>query len=472
MKNSKLLRVFLALSPEEIRRLDKFVRSPLHNRHKDVIRLFQYLRKHSGAGLVDLDKKHLFDYLFPGEAFQMQKVHYVTSYLLRVIEDFLAWQEWDKDLTARNIYLLRAYEKHQLDRAFLQGLDRAFKQQSSQDLRNAHYHQQYYQLQYEKYKQTLTEGRMKQFNLQELVHSQDIAFISEKLKNACILLSHQTVVNQQYDTGLLHAVLDYLEQYPNWLTIPAIAVHYHAYRALMDMENDQHFVEFKNLLLLHANRFNMAELRDNFVMAINYCIRKANLGHAPYLKELFELYKSGLAIDVFLKNGILSRWTYNNIIIAGLNLQAYDWVHDFIYQYKERLAEKHQAGNFNFNLARYHFEKREYNAAMSLLLQREYDDLLHNLAAKTMLAKIYFRLEEEEALDHLLNSFRTYIYRKKVLGYHKENYLNIINYIRKLSALMPGDKQQSQKLRSEVMATSILTEKNWLLEQIEAITPN
>lgn len=67
-------------------------------------------------------------------------------------------------------------------------------------------------------------------------------------------------------------------------------------------------------------------------------------------------------------------------------------------------------------------------------------------------------------------SFRTFVNRKKQSGelqtYHQENYLNIIRFAQKLLNFNPFDKAEKKKLREEIIAAKILTERDWLLEQL------
>ncbi len=83
-----------------------------------------------------------------------------------------------------------------------------------------------------------------------------------------------------------------------------------------------------------------------------------------------------------------------------------------------------------------------------------------------MLAKMYYELKEWEALENLLESFKTYISRKKDLGYHKENYLNIISFVKNIIHFNPHDKEERETLVQKINETEILTEKKWLLEQV------
>jgi hypothetical protein len=59
-----------------------------------------------------------------------------------------------------------------------------------------------------------------------------------------------------------------------------------------------------------------------------------------------------------------------------------------------------------------------------------------------------------------------YITRKRVIGYHRANYLNIIRYATRLLSLNFSSKTEVEKLRAAVMAEEHLSEKEWLLTMI------
>jgi len=58
--------------------------------------------------------------------------------------------------------------------------------------------------------------------------------------------------------------------------------------------------------------------------------------------------------------------------------------------------------------------------------------------------------------------------RKKAIGYHKANYKNIIRLTKKLLKLNPFSKAQKEKLRLEIEQSQPLTERKWLLEQLDS----
>jgi hypothetical protein len=46
MEKSKVIDIFRTFSPDELKRFRDFVHSPFHNKNKNVIRLFEILKKY------------------------------------------------------------------------------------------------------------------------------------------------------------------------------------------------------------------------------------------------------------------------------------------------------------------------------------------------------------------------------------------------------------------------------------------
>jgi hypothetical protein len=304
-------------------------------------------------------------------------------------------------------------------------------------------------------------------NLQEIADTNDVAFFASKLKLNCLMLSHQAVFKTEYKFRLLDELLKYLETNHQFLEIPAIAIYYYQFKAITNQENEAYFRKLKEQIIKNGQLFPLEELGGIYKLAINYCIGRINAGRTNFIQESFDLYREGLERKIFFENGVLSRFTFGNIVSAGLNLKEFNWVENFINQYDSFLEEKHREGLVDYNKARLYFEKKDYKAAMKLLAQLDYDDYLITLSSKTMLLKMYYELDEYNTLDSLLGSMNTYLQRKKVMGYHKANYKNIIHFTKKLLRTTPYGREQKEKLRQELEAANPLTERKWLLEQLD-----
>ena len=74
------------------------------------------------------------------------------------------------------------------------------------------------------------------------------------------------------------------------------------------------------------------------------------------------------------------------------------------------------------------------------------------------------------ALESLIDSFRIYLRRNKVISKNlQREYINYLGFVKKLMMLSSGEKKTIQKFRARVMAATSPTHKKWLLEKIDLI---
>ena len=465
MENTRLLLLLRTFSDAELRALKKFVRSPYFNQRLEVIDLLDFLEKPLKNKRPAPEKEQAFAAVFGKDQFDDHRIRMAMSFLFQLAGQFLAVQDFVGDtpqLRLRQAGLLR---QRKLQDHAQQALMESATALLSRPQRNADFHQQLYQFLLEKYRAEAETNPTGPLPLQELSNQLDRAFLSRKLWQSCFMLSHQTVYNTTYDFGLLDAALMHLESAPV-LNDPSVAVYYFCYRALTNPDETTYFQQFKQLLLQHNKLFPGDEMRDLYVLAINFCIRRYNAGNPDYLPEQFDFYRDGLAQKYFLVDGALSRYTYLNAATIGLVLHELDWVEQFIRDYRDFVKEPHRESLYSFNLARLEYQRRRLDEALKLLQKAEYKDLLLHLAAKTLQLKIFYELEEFDLLESHLQTLQTFIRRKKDLGYHRENYLNTIRFTRKLLEANLYDKSVRQALREEIEGTKAVAEKEWLLERV------
>ncbi|HRI60281.1 MAG TPA: hypothetical protein PK228_11175, partial [Saprospiraceae bacterium] len=144
-----------------------------------------------------------------------------------------------------------------------------------------------------------------------------------------------------------------------------------------------------------------------------------------------------------------------------------EWVRYFIGEYKNKLEKTYRESAFSYNLARLEYESGHYGYVLELLQKANYRDPLLNLAAKTLLLKTYYDMGEHDLLQSHLDAMRNYIHRKRVIGYHRTNYLNIIRFTEKVMRLNTVDKKELEALRQAIGQEEVLTEKNFFLKVLE-----
>lgn len=468
MEKSHLVSIFRVLNKKETKEMRKWVNSPAHNLRQDVADLFEYLV--AGQHLFSekhLEKERVFQAIYPNKTYHDAEMRQVMHFLLKAVENFLVYHELLKDETRAQTILAKVYRQRQLPKLFQKTMEASQKTQEQQPYRNHQYFENEFFLQFEQYSYLSGLGRDVPLNIQEVSDANDVSYLANKLKLSCIMLSHQAVFKTEYRLHLLDDLVKNVESSPHYLTIPAIAIYYYSYKAVTQAKDTTFFGKLKNEIFEHGGLFPPDEMRTIYLLAINYCIGRINVGQNEFIRESFELYREGMAKNIFLENGIMSRFTFGNAIRIALNLQEFDWVENIIQHHSQWLEEKHRENYVRFYLARLHFERKNYDEAMKLFAQSDFDDILMSLHAKTMLLKIYYELDEFYALDSLLESMRTYLQRKKVMGYHRSIYKNLILYTKKLLKLPPRDRGQIQKLRSEIETAEPLMERKWLLAQLD-----
>ena len=386
------------------------------------------------------------------------------SFLFKLIEKYLVHSALFEDEVKIKTKLTSIYRKRNLPKHQERNLQNIQVLQEKHPLRNAEFYADNFQIQIERYHLLTSNKRMSELNLQKVSDNLDIFYLSQKLRQSCLSLAHQAVYKTEYQFGLLDEILSYVVK-QDLLKIDAIGIYYYVYKILTQPNEKIYFQEYKKRIVNVTENFPKEELGDLYIWGINFCIKRYNEGNHAYLKDEFELYQEGLKQDLFLKDNQLSRFSYRNIVTLALVLEEFEWVEQFINKFKKFLAKPFRKSMYSFNLARLEFSRKNYKAALQLLETSSYKDLLLNLAAKTVVLKIYYELDEFDLLDAHLEAMRIFIRRKNIMGYHQDNYLNLLHFCKKRMEANPYDKKELATLKQEIEATKAVAEKGWLLKQ-------
>lgn len=465
MEKAPLVLYIFSLNHVEINQFRLWLASPLFNNRPELIELLDWIDKFREKTTDDFfTKEAAFQYLFPAKKYNDQQIRHLMSYLLQQLRQFLIWQTIQQNEVRQQLLLLKNLQERGLAKPFETQRKKTIKLLNKQELKNEQLHFYEYQIQVEQYQFLKTQSRVAKMPLKEIASTFTTYAIANVLKWHCSILTHKSVTQTKYDISFLEQILTYLEQgfYSN---IPAIQIYYQTYQALTT-GHETNYKLLKTLILDNLKAFPINEIRDIILLAINYCIRRLNNGEAAYLKEVFEWYKMGLNENIFIIKGELSRFTYNNITIAGLKLKEYEWTKNFMETYKKYIESSHRHDTYYFNLALWYQSQNQYEAIQELLSKITFKDVLHALHAKVILLKIYYETKAEKALESLLDSIKIYLYRHKKLGYHKDNYLKLVKYTQKLIRLNPYDKTAKKELCQAIQNEKSLLEKAWFLEQL------
>jgi hypothetical protein len=432
-----------------------------------VVRLFDFLVKNLPNSDEASEKAKAWKYVFPGEAFDDAYLRQVMYFLLKAIEDYLVFEDLSKDKVQYQLSLSRIYRERKLEKAFRQSFRMGKENLESQPLRDNYY--LHLKLLFEKEYSLLPIMVNASANLQDTSNALEHWFISEKLHLALAMIAHRAVYKTvTYDEGIFQEVLDYVQN-KGLLQVPAIAAKYYAYMTMVNPAEEAFFDDFETILLQSAlGIFKKSEMHDLYRIALNYCTAKVNQGNLDYSRRALNFYRSGVETGILLENNVISRYAFGNAVAFALKIGDFEWAEQFIQKFQHHLEEKERNSIVHFNQSRIYFEKGDYNQAQQLLMQFDYDDMLFNPIAKTMLLKIYFETDEYDAFESLLESLRTYLQRKEAMdATRKASYKNMISLMKKLLQLNIFSRTQKETFRELVLKTNPLAERDWFLKQLD-----
>jgi hypothetical protein len=468
MQKSVLTEIMLSLSKKEVRDLNKWLQSPSHNQREDVVKLFDYLVKYTDRYADAFEKTLAWKAIFPNQPYDDAFMRQIMHFLLKAIEEYLVFTDFTNDRVQYQISLTRTYRKRKLEKSYKLAHRLGSDYLQNQPLRNDWYLLNNFFLTQEEHEHKMSITQNAPVKLQETADALEKWFIEERLRVSKDMLAHHRIYQKiTYDHGLLEETLAYVEK-KQLLSEPSIAIYYFTFKALTNPSEETYFDKLEHLIHNEMGRFKHLEIRTLYLAALNYCVSKINQGRQDFASRAFVLYRKGLETHILLENDTVSRYTFGNAVGAALRNNEFEWAEKFIRDFKHHLDEKERNSIVNFNLSRVYFEQGDYDKAQDMLTRFEYDDMLFNIIAKTMLLKIYHEKEEFDAFESLLESMRTYLQRKEALDpARKTAYKNMISLMKKLLHLNIFSKTQREKFKETVVKTNPLAEREWLLKQIE-----
>lgn len=464
MNPPQVFQLLRSFSQQELQKLHRFLESPVSTPRPEYLHLLDWWQQNRGKAI---DREGIFRFCFPQKRYLERDWYLLVSRFQSVVESFLIWESLQADEWERSAILLRTYRQRKLESFFERTKKRAttlLEKRARYEARMLYWE---YDLEQEYYDYIVSHNRQTYTNLQVMSDTLDHFFIAEKLKQACLAHSRGLANQEAYDIRFLSAIEQELSLRPALWEIPAIRVYASCYQAVVKGGTEQAFQTFRNAIASYQTNFPRQEMRDLYLLAINYCIRALNRGRQLFIGEAFVLYQKSLEEGYLLEDGHISESTFNNIVSLGLKEKQYNWIADFIEHYESYLKPGYQASVVALSKAKLAYEQGRQRQAMQQLVVVEAKAPFLYLAAKTMQMKIFYETEAWDALDSLLESMRMYLQRRDDLGYRKKHYGQMVQFMRRLLQLQAADLKGRKALVESIVKAEVFQEKEWFLEQIQ-----
>ncbi|MCB9080269.1 MAG: hypothetical protein H6555_00990 [Lewinellaceae bacterium] len=463
MNRNKLIQLLAAFSETEMARFWDFVRSPYFNQQEILIRLTEFLRNsYPDFPAGDLDRKVLFAFLFPGEAYSYARLSQVQHQLLSLAEQFLAQQYLENEPGGLGVFTLWEYAKRRLEKHYSFLYNKIIGQWKKQDQHPSIYHKRILLNETGNYFYALRGVHRYDVHLQLVAEALDDYYFLQRLRFSAEMANRQRISQGVY-IDLLPKLLPGLIERPK---NPPLVELFLAIYLLFTSEQEEQEAQFNKVLELlraHSGGMDKELMRDIYSATINYCARKIRAGnnHYHYSGIALELYIQGLDMGVYFNNrGFLAHQTFSNIFRLGIILYRYDWCQQFIANYGERITPENRSDTLNYNLALLHFQLANYDKVLVYLRDLQYFDLAYQLGARSILLKTYFELKETEPCLALIAAFTMYLRRDKKFATNQKRPYE--RFCQTLYKMVIGGPAKYEKIRQQVAKMREISERPWL----------
>ena len=470
MHQSKVIALLRCLTPKEIRRFDAFLRSPYFEAPADVIAVWDVLLPHAPRFPdAALDRLRVATAAFPGRPLPTDnELSKLLNAFLLLAEQFIAVEDLRRVPADAECRVIAAYHRHGLAKNFDGSLRRAQRMLADMPHRDAQWlHLHYTLTSIAARDQVHNQARTPDEHLQRLTDALDAYYLGDRLRLACERVNRQHILSSDL-SALLTPFDQQLLAVAEGSPVPTVQLYAQLLHLLTLGDDARHFTRLLDLMAAHRAVLSADELRELYSYAQNHCIRRVRLGEADFLRRLFDLYQRLIADGLLLEHQALSPWKYKNIASVGLQLGEYAWVEDFITRQQPFLPENFRASAYAYNLADLAYHRGDYPTALRALGQVEFSDVFYALGTRRIQLKIYYEQEATEPLLSLIQAFRVYLRRNKLVSAPTRlAYTHFLHIVQQLTRAREGGHTTS--LLSLIATTQPLVDEAWLRKMATAL---
>ncbi|MCB9049249.1 MAG: hypothetical protein H6556_07435 [Lewinellaceae bacterium] len=464
MHQSKLIMVLRKLSTRQLSRFGAFLQSPYFNKNTENNLFFDFLNAFApGFDGPGLEKAAV----MRGGALDEQALYYRMSELMQLLEQFLALEFLRENPLEEQWALMETYNRLGLDKHYNSARKRAEKLLRHFPFQDAAFLQAQYRLAEMDNRHAQQYERRHREELQQAADALDRAYLAEKLRYSLEMVNSAQMLDIHYHLRLGEPVLRWLQENP-FPDAPRVDMYLYALLMLQEPEDQEHYRKLYLLLQQKEHILPPEERKNLYAYLLNYCTRRINqYRDKAYYGHFLDINMALIDKGLLLEQGALAPWRYTNLVTVGLVTGRLEWASRFLESYKNLLPESYRENIYSYNRAHYLYYEKQYEEAQSILIQITLQDLLLAIAAKNLLAKVYFETGQQELLLSFLEAYRIYIYRQELAKPRlKEQARNFIDFTRKLARLAPFEKEKRRALADNLPPATDILERDWLLSMI------
>jgi len=441
-KNFSLINLLQSFEKKELERLYLLITSPYFNTDQFVIKLYNTLKKY-------ILKKSNFDELIQFKVYkavfgiektdssvltkaQKKRLWIKMSVLNNLTRRFLAIEAL-KDNEAQEIALLH---QQLLKKKQYKTLARLVKkkqiQLEKQTIKDEKYYESVFQVEKSNMNMLYQTGTIiKKDNFSRVNDCLDMRYLVHKLKLCATMHSIANInVQKDYDFKSINTIIQLVHSIlPN--DTPLVQLYLTGIELVKNYQEEA-YLQLLQLLEQYSGCISKATLFDFYNIACNFCIIKIRQGKSNYYEEMLKLFKVMDKENLLIVNGFIQVTTLKNIIITGCRLGQFDWSTMIANKYKNIVAKNYQQGAYYLNLGIIEFYKKNFQQAITYLIQVDKLKTPILLDSRMILLRSYYELDKnyDERTVQVFRSTDLFVRNhKKLPATRKRSYKNFIQLL-------------------------------------------
>lgn len=476
MRETKLILLLRTFENSELKALDKFIQSPYFNSSEVIIKLWKHLKKYAPKfDAPQLDKEKTFKKIYSKEAYNDKKLRQLRSRLFKLIEEFLATQQFKKDDLFKRQKLATAYYEKDFYSSFEEATRDMIAEISTKDILHDGDYLDLIQLHHQLF--------FNQRSTKHLPSPPDLWQCSEKLaafywlrqlKYACEWSCRRFLSIEKRPKNIDISPIPSKFLSPQF---PLFNFYFNIYTLFNQSieKGETLFFETANVFLSTTDTIPLKEKTPLLLYLLNYCIVCHRKQEQKYLPIFFSLNKVGLETGAFLWKNQLQNAQFLNSVFIGCKLKEFEWVEQFILAYQSKLNPTTKTAIATNAMAIRSFYQQKYKDAFYQLEQIKFKKASSEIGRKSFQVRCGFecflqKRDFYEVLQYKSESLKKFISRKGIINEQKRiAFSNLNNAVRQTATLVyqNADKKAFDKVIKKVEKQTPFSEKSWLLHHLD-----
>lgn len=477
MQKSILIEILSKLSSKELKEFGEYVRSPFFNKNESVIKLFDYLRKQYPDFAEDkVQKNFIYNKIFPSIEYNDGFIRTLMFELTALAENYLSYTDYKHSYFIDKQFLLYELNNRQLDRLFEKNMKIVSKKLNELEIKDTDYFYNKYTIDYENFfylgrtKLDKTEKIVKKSDVEDMFNNLTYFYLMNTMKLYMYSLNVMELYNFRFNTGMMEDAIKALKA-GQYVDIPMVSISYHVLMLFLKENDTSYFYKTKELVQKFENKLDEGQLHNTYTNLHNYCRRMIRKGRTEFLGEVFDLYNIEIKKKLYPLHNEMSFRFYTNVVETALRLKKYQWAKEFIEKYKNELPPANMENSYNYTLALYEFETKNFVKSLEILSKVKYNDVFHKIKYRCLLLMLYYELDYGDMLFSHMDAFNHFLINDTLISYNRKKYY--YSFLKHVKYLYNSKKRKNPasllNIKQKIMEEKGGFSREWLMEKVNEI---